>query len=124
MDSSSAYTDEGHARQHVEAATKRAKELEVLAEKEGYSNIDLDNDFDKDMSMDYTGTSYWYDEIQLYGDVLEYKLTIQDKYQVHIVRMPLILLKNQKNSQKGKKVVDLFQLLLQIYKQFMMNTAG
>ena len=71
-----AYTDEASARQHIEAATKRANELQVLAEKDGRGNIILDNDFDKGMGMDYTGTSYWYCEIELYGDVLEYKLTI------------------------------------------------
>lgn len=72
-----AYSDEAHAKQHVEAATKRANEIEVLCG--GARHFDPDryqNEYDKNMGMDYTGTSYYYGEVEFYGDVLEYKLMI------------------------------------------------
>lgn len=74
-----AYTEEEHALRHVDEASKRAKEVIDELSDQDIMKWDLSkypNDYDKDMNMDDTGPSYWCEEIELYGDILEYKLMI------------------------------------------------
>lgn len=71
-----AYTDEKEVQRHVIEAEKRAGEIKVLSQSEGKWPHNYSNDFDKGFDMDYTGTSYYYTTVELFGDILEYKLTI------------------------------------------------
>ena len=61
-----AYRDENQAKEHVVNATRRANEIEVTRP----SRFRVDpaagkNEFDPDMEMDYTGTSYYYAPVKL-----------------------------------------------------------
>ena len=61
-----AYTNEQAAQQHVEAAEKRAKEIEVLWRGNEYRMPEgLKNEHDPDMAMEYTGTHYYIMATQL-----------------------------------------------------------
>ncbi len=53
-----AYLDEAAAQEHVVNADRRAKEL-FATRQDLYSIEKGANEFDPDMSMDYTGTSYF-----------------------------------------------------------------
>jgi hypothetical protein len=53
-----AYLDEAAAQEHVVNADRRAKEL-FATRPDRYSIEKGANEFDPDMSMDYTGTSYF-----------------------------------------------------------------
>ena len=53
-----AYLDEAQAQEHVVNADRRAKEL-FATRQDHYSIEKGANEFDPDMSMDYTGTSYF-----------------------------------------------------------------
>ncbi len=74
-----AYTNKEHARKHVEAAQKRANEIKDILDSDNFNPYEASkhtNDYDKFMQMDYTGTEYCYEKLEIYGDVLEYKLMI------------------------------------------------
>jgi len=59
------YLDKREARKHVENATRRAKQIEM---REDYGHPDrLQNQYDPDMRMDYTGTTYFLWEVDLVG---------------------------------------------------------
>ena len=72
-----AYTEEKHALRHIKEAAKRAKEIiNVVFDLESWDLSKYPNDWDKDMYMDNTGPTYWCEELELYGDILEFKLMI------------------------------------------------
>src|SRR5690554_918315 len=67
-----AYTDEAEAQKHVEAAERRAKEIKASlgAEYWRYRTLTREgkaeqNEWDPEMQIDYTGTSYFYYEAPL-----------------------------------------------------------
>jgi len=59
-----AFRDEEKAKEHVINATRRANEIQVTRPSQ-YSVAKELNEFDPNMSMDYTGTSYSYSEVEL-----------------------------------------------------------
>ena len=59
-----AFRTEERARERVLAATARAKEIEVTRVSR-YAAVKDINEFDLDMEMDYTGTNYYYNEVEL-----------------------------------------------------------
>jgi hypothetical protein len=61
-----AYKDEQKAKDHAEMATKRAKEIEATR-KNRYPRCEGLNEFDPNMSIDYTGTEYFIEEMELKG---------------------------------------------------------
>lgn len=72
-----AYTEEKHAIRHVKEAAKRAKEIiDEIKDTPDWKPSDYPNDFDKDMRMDELGPTYWCEALDMYGDILEYKLMI------------------------------------------------
>ena len=62
-----AFCDEEKAKQHVLNADKRAKELFAqFKRKNQFTRVpDGANQYDPNMQMDYTGTSYYYETVQL-----------------------------------------------------------
>jgi hypothetical protein len=75
-----AYLNEEHAKEHVEKATAYAKEFEVFAQRDEFRHNTWDkrreltvSPFDPRFSMDYTGTSYWYDEVPLLREVKKFE---------------------------------------------------
>ena len=62
-----AFISEDAAKDHVEKATKRAKELEATRPTDWTKQADhfKSNEFDPDMKTDYTGTSYYYITVEL-----------------------------------------------------------
>jgi hypothetical protein len=61
-----AYFDEAKAKEHVVNADRRAKEIQATRE-DRYRVEPGANEFDPNMSMDYTGTDYYYNTVPL-GD--------------------------------------------------------
>lgn len=60
-----AYVDEEKAKEHVVNAERRAKELEATR-RDYFDNVEKGaNEFDPEMIMDYTGTSYYYYDVEL-----------------------------------------------------------
>ena len=62
-----AFKNEEAAKQHVEKATHRAKELEATkpSQWEDLQAHLKKNEFDPNMELDYTGTSYYYMAVEL-----------------------------------------------------------
>lgn len=61
-----AYLEESLAQEHITKATARAKEIEVLRGDRYLRAPDgVVNEYDPDMSMDYTGTDYYCIEVEL-----------------------------------------------------------
>lgn len=72
-----AYEDEEEAEKHVDAATRRAKELEV-GRGSRYELSDKERSvYDPGMGMDYTGTDYYVLEVELHENVLKFILMQQ-----------------------------------------------
>lgn len=72
-----AYTKEKDALRHIKEAAKRAKEIiDIILPLESWDLSKHPNYWDKDMSMDSTGPTYWCEELELYGNILEFKLMI------------------------------------------------
>ncbi len=59
-----AFNSEDAAKEHVLSATKRAKEIEATRE-DRYRSPKAANEFDPLMQMDYTGTYYNYESVEL-----------------------------------------------------------
>jgi len=60
------YLDEGLAKAHVLLATSRAKEWET-SRKSDFSDAPKGwSEYDKELSMDYTGTEYFYKTVDIY----------------------------------------------------------
>ena len=68
-----AYSDEEEAKKHVELATERALIEEANSEINGW-DYQPKNDYDTGMQIDYTGTGYYINEVELFVDVFQYKL--------------------------------------------------
>lgn len=63
-----AYFDENKAKEHVLKAQQRANEIHVESEKSEnkWKHIrENKNEFDPFMNMDYTGTTYYYDTVEI-----------------------------------------------------------
>lgn len=60
-----AFRDEELAKQLVLDATKGAAEAYAKVCRSNWLRVKGGNPFDPDMKTDYTGTSYWYDEVEL-----------------------------------------------------------
>lgn len=70
-----AYKTEDEAKKHVEKAAERFRELNLKYREDGYSKIPSgENEYDLYMQVDYNGTRYYVEEVDLYHDVIEYRL--------------------------------------------------
>ena len=67
-----AYEDEKTAVEHAHQAEVRAKELWV--DYHANDGITWKNEYDLDMDMDYTGTHYYVEVVELFHDLVHYKL--------------------------------------------------
>ncbi len=72
-----AYIDEEEAKKHVELASEKANEEAVKGNASSNKwNYQYKNEYDKSMQIDYTGTSYFICEVDLFVDIFQYKLEI------------------------------------------------
>lgn len=71
-----AYNTEDEAKKHVEKAAERFRELNLEYHEDVYSIPQGENEYDSCMHVDYTGTRYYVKEVNLYHDIVEYRLTI------------------------------------------------
>lgn len=74
-----AYTNKEEAKKHLKLAKKRASEIQIEmyeARPFQYWDIPIKNDYDKNMKIDNTGTSYFIYEVELFVDIFQYKLEI------------------------------------------------
>jgi len=70
-----AYKNEEEAKKHVEKASERHRELNTKYKGVSYQISDEANEYDPHMqTTNYTGTIYYIDEVDLYSDVVEYRL--------------------------------------------------
>lgn len=58
-----AFTDEEDAKRHVENASRRANEIQVTRRR--HDLTEPVNEFDKEMKIFYTGTSYYYFQVEM-----------------------------------------------------------
>lgn len=74
-----AYTDEEEAKKHVELATevsvKETANAEASVDASGW-NYQIKSDYDKVMDMDHIGATYDIIEIELFVDMVQYKLEL------------------------------------------------
>ena len=70
-----AYKTEEEARKHVGKAAERFSELNLKYHEDVYAIPKKENEYDAGMHVDYTGTRYYVKEVDLYHDVIEYRLT-------------------------------------------------
>jgi hypothetical protein len=75
------YSNEENAKQHVKEATRVAKHIESTRENR-YSIPHGSNPYDPNMCMDYTGTDYFYHEVEL-RDGFE-RLPISDEIKIEV----------------------------------------
>ncbi len=69
-----AYKTEEEARKHVEKAAERFSELNLKYKEDVYTIPKKENEYDKSMHVDYTGTRYYVEGVDLYHDIVEYRL--------------------------------------------------
>lgn len=69
-----AYKTEEEARKHVEKAAERFSELNLKYHEDVYAIPKKENEYDAGMHVDYTGTRYYVKEVDLYHDIIEYRL--------------------------------------------------
>lgn len=69
-----AYKTEEEARKHVEKAAERFSELNLKHHEDVYAIPKKENEYDMCMHVDYTGTRYYVKEVDLYHDIMEYRL--------------------------------------------------
>ena len=60
-----AYLDESRAQDHVLRATEKANEWEVLHKADRIRDFPGWNEYDPAMQVDYTGTDYYYESVEL-----------------------------------------------------------
>ncbi len=69
-----AYKTEEEARKHVEKAAERFSELNLKYKEDVYTIPKKENEYDTGMHVDYTGTRYYVEGVDLYHDIVEYRL--------------------------------------------------
>lgn len=69
-----AYKTEEEARKHVGKAAERFSELNLKYHEDVYTIPKGENEYDPYMRVDYTGTRYYVEEVDLYHDIMEYRL--------------------------------------------------
>lgn len=69
-----AYNTEDEAEKHVEKAAERFRELNLKYHEDIYAIPKGENEYDPHMRVDYTGTRYYVEEVNLYHDIMEYRL--------------------------------------------------
>ncbi len=69
-----AYKTDEEARKHVEKAAERFRELNLEHHEDVYAIPKGANEYDSYMQVDSTGTRYYVEEVELYHDIMEYRL--------------------------------------------------